>query len=224
MIIPPTEINNSTRVLVIDDHPAIATLLGDFISEMDGFRAVAVTYSGEKGLEALRVHGADLVILDLGLPGMNGLEVLAKIQADFPDVKVLIFSGLLNLETLRQAMRLGIAGYLEKTAPFDQLGMALQRVKDGQMVFGPEASVLLREVVRGGNSSAPIRSRETSILRLLAAGKQIKEIATEIGISLPGTYKAINVMRERMGARSIRDLIVVGARMEIAAAPSDNVE
>jgi len=71
MIIPPTEINNSTRVLVIDDHPAIATLLGDFISEMDGFRAVAVTYSGEKGLEALRVHGADLVILDLGLPGMN---------------------------------------------------------------------------------------------------------------------------------------------------------
>jgi len=150
--------------------------------------------------------------------------VLAKIQADFPDVKVLIFSGLLNLETLRQAMRLGIAGYLEKTAPFDQLGMALQRVKDGQMVFGPEASVLLREVVRGGNSSAPIRSRETSILRLLAAGKQIKEIATEIGISLPGTYKAINVMRERMGARSIRDLIVVGARMEIAAAPSDNVE
>lgn len=220
MITPSKEIK-STRTLIIDDHPAIASLLGEYINGLDGFSVAAVTYSGEKGLEALRQHGVDLIILDLGLPDMNGLEVLAKIQADFPDMKVLIFSALLNPEILRVSMGLGLSGYLEKTAPFEQLGMALQRVKDGQMVLGPEASVLLREVVRGGNSSAPINSRETSIMRMLGAGKQIKEIAGEIGISLPGTYKTINAMRERMGARSIRDLVILSARMGIVDSPED---
>lgn len=199
------------RVLIIEDHPTIAVLLGQYVDGLEGFAFSGRFGTGHEALAHLRLNPADLVIVDLGLPGRGGLEVIADIRAEWPDIKILVFSALSNPLVVSETMRLGVCGFMEKTAPFEQLGDALRNIARGQMVLGPAAGSSLRDIVRFGAMRAQLEARDLVMLRMLRDGQQVKEIAAAVGISIPGAYKAIGRLREMMGAKSITDLALVAA-------------
>ncbi|MFZ9682504.1 MAG: response regulator [Cephaloticoccus sp.] len=198
-----------SKVVIVEDHPTIAVLLGQYINACEGFTLTGWFGNGDEALAHLRVEPADLVIVDLGLPGRGGLEVIADIRAEWPDTKVLVFSALSNPLVVSETMRLGVHGFVEKTAPFEQLGDALRNVMRGQIVLGPEAGMTLREIVRHSSRRSQLDTRDLTMLRMLREGRQVKEIAVEVGISVPGAYKAIGRLRDLLGAKSITDLAVV---------------
>jgi len=199
------------RVVIIEDHPTIAVLLGQYVDGLEGFACTGGYGTGQEALAHLRSEPADLVIADLGLPGRGGLEVIADIRAEWPDIKILVFSALSNPLVVSETMRLGVCGFMEKSAPFEQLGDALRNIARGQMVLGPGAGYSLREIVRFGAMRARLEPRDLLMLGMLRDGHQVKEIAAATGLSVPGAYKAIGRLRDLMGAKSITDLALVAA-------------
>jgi DNA-binding NarL/FixJ family response regulator len=201
--------SNSIKVIVIEDHPTIAVLLGQYINQLDGFEVLGEYGCGDIAISRMHEEPADLVLVDIGLPGRSGLAIVADIRAKWRETKILIFSAQTNPVTISEALRLGISGFLEKSAPFEQLGAALQDVASGKIVFGSKAGEALRGLVHSRRALGNFAERELSILRLLADGRQVKEIAVEIGMSVPGVYKALERLRTKTGARSITELALL---------------
>lgn len=208
---PSKSSSHGKKVIIVEDHPTIAVLLGKFIDQLDEFSVMGEFGSGDAAIAHLQQEPADLVLLDLGLPGRSGLEVIADIRKNWPETKILVFTAQANPMPLLQAVRMGVSGILDKTAPFEQLETALRDVMQGKVVFGSQTSSLLRDVMRRGEWAKTFNTKELSILRLLKNGMQTKEIADEIGMSAPGVYKALERLRAKTGAKSITDLAMTSA-------------
>jgi DNA-binding NarL/FixJ family response regulator len=195
-------------VLIIEDHASIACLIGDFINGLSGFSVAGFAHDAKSALAKLGDHHVDVILLDLGLPDRNGLDVLAEIRAVAPAARVMIFSALMSPHTLREAMRHEAAGYVEKTASLDQLEVALRQVVAGKVALGPSAGSILGEIVRGKLDSPELATRQVEILRLLAGGNSVKEIAARISLSIPAVYKAISRMKQKTGSRTAMELVI----------------
>lgn len=195
-------------VLIIDDHASIAYLIGEFIRGLSGFSLAGLAHDARSALAALREQPADVILLDLGLPDRNGLDLLAEIRAVAPAARIMIFSALMSPHTLREAMRQEVAGFVEKTAPLAQLESALRQVVAGKVALGPAAGAILGEIVRGKVHGPELVTRQVEILRLLAGGNSVKEIAARLGLSIPGVYKSIGRMKERTGSRTAMELVI----------------
>lgn len=196
-------------VLIVDDHSSIAYLIGEYIRGLPGFTLLGLAYDARSALAALQANPADVILLDLGLPDRNGLDLLAEIRAVAPDARVVIFSALMSPHTLCEAMRQEVAGFVEKTAPLSQLEGALHQVVAGKLALGPAAGDILGKIVRGDVAAGPeFVSRQLEILTLLAGGNSVKEIAARLGISIPGVYKSIGRMKQKTGSRTAMELVM----------------
>jgi DNA-binding NarL/FixJ family response regulator len=199
------------RVFVADDHPVLARLLADYVRGSAGpaFTFAGLAHDGETALRACAQGAVDLLVLDIGLPGLTGLEVLQKLRSAAPRVRTLIFSAQCTEQTVQTAFGLGAAGFVEKTATFEELVVGLRALADGRTAFGPAAMVAMRSIVRRGASPTPLAADEMAVLRLLHAGQCAKEIAPVVGLSVSGTYKLITRVRRKICENPMLDLGVV---------------
>ena len=198
------------KVLIVDDHPSIAQLLSEFVSQQPGFIVVGTHHDGPSAIQACDAQRPNLVILDMGLPDKSGgLAALSAIRRNHPDTRVLVFSAFSTMHVVQEAMRLGAHGFLEKTAPLPELLEALKRVRQGSTYLGARASAMLREVVKNGLNQSSLAAQDQTILRLLAQGAVVKEIATTLELSPSMIYKLLTRLRENLGAKTNEDLIVI---------------
>jgi DNA-binding NarL/FixJ family response regulator len=219
----PTSSNPASsrlRIHVADDHPAITVLLGEFIGNLGLYEEVTTTSNGLDTMAKLRSEPPDLLLLDLGLPGMSGLEVLQAIKAEKLPTKVLVYSGICEPNTLRACLDLGAGGYLEKTAPFDLIGDAIARVLAGQTVFGPLAQEAMRLLIKRRAVERDLTGRQLVALRLLREGFNAKEIAGKLGFSLSGGYKIIDRLKVRFEVETNAQLAEVAVRYGLGAGPN----
>lgn len=203
---------SNTRVAIIEDHRLIANLLAEFIGEQPGFEVVAVGHDGSEAAELCQGAAPDLIVLDISLPGASGLEVIEALQACAPKPKILIYTAHISRPVMEAALRMGVEGMLEKSAPFDCFLPLLARVRDGMPGFGPEASRLVRDIVRVGTRRPELRMNEIAVLRKTLEGLPAKVIAADVGLSVSMVYRIVADIRTRCQVRSPQDLLNLAAR------------
>lgn len=197
-------------VLIVDDHPALREGVRVLLD-----RRLPGAHVGEAGdygeaLRQLAKRDWDLVIVDLEMPGRDGLELLRRIVAQRPEQKVLVFSFHRDEQYALRVLRAGARGYLNKRADNRELLAAVRTVLSGQVYLSPAASRRLGDALRGGEPPAPhdaLSDRELQVLRRLGAGATVGQIAAELHLSVNtvSTYRAR--ILEKLGLRTTAEVI-----------------
>lgn len=178
-----------TRVMVVDDHPMWRDAVERDL-EAAGFEVVAVAADGHQALARFPAARPDVVVLDLQIPGPNGVEVTAQVLQHDPAARVLILSASGEQSDVLEAVKAGATGYLVKSASREELLDAVRRVAAGDTVFTPGLAGLVlgefRRMAEGPPDDDPrseLTERETEILKMVAKGMSYKQIAERLVIS-----------------------------------------
>ncbi len=185
------------RVLVADDHAVVRQGLKQILADTFGMKIVAEAADGAAVLERLRGGGVDVVVLDLSMPGMSGVEVIKQIRREYPAVYILVLSIHSEDQYAVRVMRAGASGYLTKESAPGELVAALRRVADGhKYVSGSLAEKLAMGLERGADREPheTLSDREYEVLRRLAAGQTVGQIAAELVLS----PKTVSTFRSRL--------------------------
>ena len=210
------------RVMVIDDHTLFRRGVSELL-ERRGIEVCAAVGDGEEGCRLIADLQPDVVLLDLRMPGLDGLSVLKQLSAHDSDLKAVILTTSSTEQDLVAALRAGARGYLLKDMEPEQLVDALGSTVNGELVVAPEMTSILARIVRGGELQpsepdrfASLTPRELDILRELAVGQSNKEIALALDIA-PGTVKLhIRSILRKLDMRSRVEAAVVAVKEGIA--------
>lgn len=173
--------------MLADDHPVYRAGLARAITKRAGFEVVAEVGDGRAALEAIAEWQPDVAVLDIRMPGLDGLEVVRALRAREDTTRVLLLSGSENAESLYAALAEGASGYLLKTSEPAQICDAIAAVARGEVLFSPELHVALAQDIRARERSAErpfLTERERDILRLTAGGQSATEIAANLHLSV----------------------------------------
>jgi two-component system, NarL family, invasion response regulator UvrY len=205
------------KILIVDDHPVVRAGLRRLLTaEFD--IEIREAANGPEVLGLFREQQPTLVILDLNLPGLGGLEVLTRLKAVDPDARVLVLSMHDDEIHVMRALRAGAAGYVTKNAPPEELLEAIRRVAGGHNYIEHEiAEGLAFASIRG--STDPLKdlsARELEILRQLAEGRTLSQIADTVGIGYKTAANNCSRIKARLGVTSTADLIRIAIRAGLA--------
>jgi two-component system, NarL family, response regulator LiaR len=171
------------RVLIADDHSVVRQGLRTFL---EGDRGLELVGEAKDGAEALRMAHRlrpDVILMDLLMPGMDGLTATAAVRRELPDTEVLALTSVLEDAAVVGAVRAGAIGYMLKSAEPEELRTAIRAAAAGRVQLAPEAAARLMREVRAPESPDKLSERETEVLRLVASGFANKTIARELGIT-----------------------------------------
>ena len=179
----------SIRVLLADDHALVRAGFRALLHSLGDVEIVAEAGDGDDALRLIEAHQPDVVLLDIAMPGLNGLEVAARVAQRFPNVRVMMLSMYANEEYVLQALRAGAAGYLLKDADSSELELAVRAVARGDTYLSPPVSKSVIEDYVRRVSSQPgsfdrLTPRQREVLQLIAKGHSTKEIAQMLNISV----------------------------------------
>ena len=197
-----------TRILLVDDHRILRDGLRALLAHHHEFRVIGEAGDGASALRAVRSQPPDLVLLDVDLPDMSGIEVARRILAVFPEIKVVVLSSDHSHDCVHEALLAGVSGYVLKDNATDELVRALHSVAAGQLYLCPEVSTDIVASYRSGllpNVAPPqplLSERELQVLKLLADGLRTKEIADNLGIGVKSveTYRARLMEKLKLGS------------------------
>lgn len=173
------------RCLVVDDHPIVREGVAATIDLHDGMEVIAQGKNGREAVELYRQHKPDVVMMDLNMPEMGGVEAITTIRAEFSDARIIILTTYDGDEDIYRGLRAGAKAYLLKEGSIDALVDTIQAVHKGQTRIPPEVASKL--AVR--MSSPELTARELEVMRLIAAGNSNQEIGNALFIS-EATVKA----------------------------------
>lgn len=206
----------SIGILLVDDHKIMREGLSAILDIEDDIHIVANAGTGEEAIRMALEHSPDVVIMDLSLPDMGGMEATRKILSRLPHVKILILSMLLDQDCVFDSLESGARGYLVKDCAAEELVTAIRTVYDGKPYFCSDVQeILIRRVLpdnSGEKASTPLTNRELEVLILTAKGFSIKEIAFELKISDKMVEVHRSKIRKKLGLGSIAQLTVYAVR------------
>src|SRR5215467_2041356 len=165
------------RILLVDDHRVVRQGLRLFLQRDSEMEVVGEAADGRQALYLARELKPDVVLMDLLMPGMDGIEATAAIRHEMPDTEVLALTSVLEDASVIGAVRAGAIGYLLKDTQAEALCKAIRAAADGQVQLTPQAAALLMHAVSAPQSPEALTERETEVLRLLAQGQSHKQIA-----------------------------------------------
>ena len=189
------------KVLVADDHPVVRKGLQICLAKQKNLRLVGEAVDGDEALRKARELSPDVVLMDISMPGMNGLAVTEVLRKEAPDMKVLILSVHSNKQYIFRVIQAGAHGYVSKEAPPEEVLRAIESVYEGEPHFSEDVRRdALNQFVIGGGKKPPfaqLTSREREVLIHLADGQSNKEIADRLNIGV----RTIETHRERIMRR-----------------------
>jgi DNA-binding NarL/FixJ family response regulator len=204
--------NNSLkpiRVMLADDHTLVRAGIRALLEKLPGVEVVGEAGDGREVLNLVKLHQPDVVLMDISMPGLNGLEAAMRMAKEFPDVRVLILSMHHNEEYVWRALKAGVAGYLLKKSATAELEIALKQVVHGDIYLSREISARLvkKYPLQGiADRMSPLEEltgRQREILQLIAEGQNTKSIAEILKVS----PKTVEYHRMKlMGCLNIHDV------------------
>ena len=200
------------RLVLADDHRLVRAGFRSLLAGNSSMEIVAEAGDGREVLEQVQRHRPDVVLMDIGMPNLNGIDALIRIREEFPETKVLIVSMYSDEEYIVRALRAGASGYVLKDAAVAELELAVKSVAAGGTFLGPSISRdVINNYLRGrGESQSSLEqltSRQREILQLIAEGKSIKEIAHDLKISVKTVETHRTHLMERMQIHDVAGLI-----------------
>lgn len=202
---------SAIRVLLAEDHALVRSGIRALLEGLPGIQVVAEAGDGREALRLVAAHHPDVVLLDITLPGLNGLEVAARIARTHPRTRVLILSMHSDAEYVTQALRAGAAGYLIKDDSGPELEVALRAVARGDRYLSPAvAKPVIEGYVRHPGERGPLERltpRQREILQLIAEGHSTKQVAQKLGLS-PKTVETHRAqLMKRLGLHNLAGLV-----------------
>jgi DNA-binding NarL/FixJ family response regulator len=186
---------NEIRILVVDDHPVVRFGMTAFLNAQRNMKVIGEAATGEMAVKLFRKHQPDVVLMDLRLPGMSGVDAIRAIRCEYPQSRFVVMTTYEGEEDIYQALEAGAQAYLIKCMPSETLVDAIIKVNTGLRVIPPAVARSL--AMRAPNFS--LTDRERDVLVLIVKGNSNKEIASKLGIT-EGTVKChVNVILSRMG-------------------------
>jgi len=185
------------RILIADDHPVVREGLKGIIARASDMEVAGEALNGQEVLQKVADQEWDLVVLDIGMPGRDGLDILRDVHRAKPEIPVLILSVYPEEQVAMRALKAGAAGYMNKETAPKELVNAIRKICGGGKYVSASLAEQLAASLDENNQSAPhevLSNREFQVLRLLAAGKEAREIADALFISV----KTVRTYRDRI--------------------------
>ncbi len=209
-----------STVLIADQHPIIAESIKYILEDNDFINVVGYVPTGNALFRYLENHRPDVLIIEIDLPQLNGINVLRQIKQQQPHLKILVFSCHSEEMYALSAIKAGAAGYISKTNQADVLKKAIQQVARGGIYLNDEITQKLNNGISHGQNQISrfkkLSTRETEVLNLLSTGKRNKDIAEALDINekTVSTYKAR--LLKKLDAENIADLITQSRLLQIS--------
>jgi len=204
------------RVVLIDDHTLVRAGLRALIDDVAGFAVVAEGSDGDQALALAREHAADVLIMDITMVRVSGLDALTAIRAELPQLPVIMLSMHATRDYVMRAIRCGASAYLLKEAAEHELELALNAVLAGQQYLSPKISAtLIDSLLQSEAGNDPLTARQREVLRLLALGRSTKEIAYELQLSGKTVESHRAQIMERLAIRDVAGLVVYALQQGI---------
>lgn len=175
------------RVVIIEDQVILKDFIRTLVQSMPMLELVGETGDGLEGFKLCQQLKPDMIILDIVLPGLNGVSVMRRLNRDLPNVRVLGFSSFQNQNLVRQLIESGACGLVQKSESLQVLESAIKQVAEGQTYFSPNISTMMRDMMLHPERALSIddlTDRECEVLKLIAESHTNKEIAEKLGISV----------------------------------------
>jgi DNA-binding NarL/FixJ family response regulator len=212
-----------TRVLLADDHSLVRAGFRSLLEKIPSVEVVAEARDGREALALLKIHQPDVVLMDIAMPSLNGLEAVARASKEFSSTRVIILSMHTNEEYVVQALRAGASGYVIKDAPVAELGLAIQAVTSGGTYLSPRISKTMIEAYleRVGDECALLERltpRQREIVQLIAEGNSTKEIAFLLNVSVKTVETHRGQLMDKLGIHDIPGLVRYAMRAGLVPA------
>ncbi|MEZ5125281.1 MAG: response regulator transcription factor [Thermoleophilia bacterium] len=213
--------SQTCRVLLADDHDIVLEGLQSALESLTGFEVVGKATSGRQAVAKSTLLRPDIVVMDVSMPGMNGVEATKEIKRHLPEVRIVIYTMFSDKEYVLELFRAGIDGYVLKQDPLADLVLALDAVRSGGTYFSTEAPKVLSEHLRGDEAGLghersdileALSRRERQVFQLLADGMAVKDIAQELYIS-PKTVESHKYhIMAKLGVDSVTEMTKLAIR------------
>lgn len=204
-------------VVVVDDHPLYAESAKRVLSTRAEISVTGVAFDSDSALQLIRETKPDVCLLDVELPGIGGLGVLAAIEREQLPTRVLLISGQADSETVYEAVSRGASGFLVKTATGDELYDAVVKAARGEVLFSSESQTALASHIRErGRADRPnLSDREFEVLRAIADGESVAQIAEHMNLA-PGTIKMhLTRLYDKLGVSERAAAVAKAMRMDL---------
>lgn len=204
---------SALRLVLVDDHALVRAGLRALLGEMNGVSVVAEASDGREALQLIAEHKPDIALLDISLPGLNGLEVAARVAKDHPATRVIILSMHGDDESVRRALTAGAAGYLLKNSDRSELELALRTVARGDAWLSPAVTKkVVMAFAEGARTPAQeafevLTPRQREVLQLIAEGHSSKEIAGRLNLSPKTVETHRTELMARLGIHGVAGLV-----------------
>ena len=207
------------RVLLADDHKMIRDGLRSLIAQEKGMEIIAETEDGKTTVKTAGKLCPDVVVMDIGMPGLNGIEATRQIAATKKNIKVIGLSMHADRRYVSQMLKAGAAGYLHKDDAFEELAVAIRTVMKGKTYLSPPIAKTLADEYRriaaerdDGTVFSSLTEREREVLQQITEGKTTKETAAELGVSIKTIESHRLKIMEKLDIHSIAELTKYAVR------------
>ena len=208
----------STKLLLVDDHKIMRHGIRSLLEKEAGMAVLEETNNGRTAIELARTLSPDVVIMDIAMHDLNGVEATRQITTELPEVKVIMLSMHSDRQMVTDALQAGASGYLLKDCEFEELVRAIETVVSNRTYLSPEITdILVENFVRKSplsesSASSILTPREREVLQLLAEGKSTKEIATSLCLSTKTVETHRRQMMEKLNIYNVAHLIKFAIR------------
>ena len=204
------------RVMLVDDHTVVRSGLATFLVAYDDIELVAEAGSGEQALLLCEKYRPDVVLMDLVMPGMDGVTATQKLRERYPEVQVLALTSFQEEEMVQGALKAGAIGYLLKNVTADDLAQAVRAAHAGKSTLAPEAAeVLIRATQQPASPGPEFTERERDVLSLMVEGKSNAEIAGALVLSTATVKFHVSNVLSKLGVKSRTEAVVLALQEDL---------
>jgi DNA-binding NarL/FixJ family response regulator len=213
--------DSEIRILLAEDHTLVRAGIRSLLDRIGGMTVVAEASDGTEAVRLARKHQPQLVVMDIGMAGLNGLEATRRIRSDNPEARILILSMHANEQYVHQALQAGASGYLLKDAATEELELAIQAAFRGQTYLSPRISrQLVEDYLKHGeaNPADQLTPRQREILQLIAEGRSTRAIAERLHVSIKTVETHRAQLMDRLDIHDVPGLVRFAIRSGVISA------